>query len=104
MIQSIHPAAERELIRRNDTGIDSQHTASNPPTDGVTQEVNLLPGIVLGPEADTAEKEGPLVRVRGVRVAAGQLVVVPEHGPLQFKPLLQEWQRLDLLLRLGPSR
>lgn len=104
MVQGVHAAAQGKLVRSDDTSIDSQDTAGNPPTDRVTEEVDLLTGVVLSPEADTTEKERPLVRMGSVRVAAGQLAVVPEHGPLQLEPLRQERQTLDLLLRLGPSR
>ena len=37
-------------------------------------------------------------------MAACELVVVPEHGPLQLEPLAQEGQGLDLLLRLRAAR
>jgi len=99
VVQGINATAERELIREEDTGVDGQHTAGDPPADGVSEEVNLLAGVVLGPEAHTAKQERPLVRQGSIRVAAGQLVVVPEHGPLQLEPLAQERQCLDLLLR-----
>lgn len=100
VIKGVNSTAKRDLIRSDDANVDGDETARDPPTDRVTQEVDLLAGIVLGPEAHTPEQEGPLVRLAGIRMAAGQLVVVPEHGPLQLKPLLQEGQPLHLFRRL----
>lgn len=102
VIQSINTTPERELVRSNDASIDRKQAACNPPADRVTQKVDLLTGLILGPETNTPEQEWPLVGLRGVRVAAGQLVVVPEHGPLKLKPLPQERQGLHLALRLLP--
>lgn len=104
VIQSIHTTAERELVGQDDTSIDGEDAASYPPADWVADEVDLLAGVVLGPEADTAEQEGPLVGLRSVRVASGKLVIVPEHGSLKLKPLAQERKGLDFSLRLGPAR
>ena len=99
------------MIGEKDTGEDGEQTAGQPPTYGVTEEVNLLASLVLGPEADTAKKERPLDGNTGVRVAAGESVVVVEHGALQLKVLLEERHVLDLarlllcaLRVLGKSR
>lgn len=100
MVQGINATAQRHLISKNDTSIHSKKTAREPPTEGVAKEVDLLAGLALSPEADTAEQEGPLVRVAGVGVAAGELAVVVEHGTLELEPLLEEGQLLDLALRL----
>lgn len=100
VIQGINAAAEGDLIGQDNTGVDGQQTAGKPPADRVAEEVDLLASLVLSPEADTSEQEGPLVRVARVGVAAGQLAVVVEHGSLQLKPLLQEGQVLNLALRL----
>lgn len=70
----------------------SQKTAGDPPANGVANKVDLLTCVILSPEAHSAEQEWPVVRLAGVRVAAGQLVVVVEHGPLQLKPFAEERQ------------
>lgn len=80
MVKGINATAERNLIGTNDTGIDSQQTAGKPPANRVSEEVDLLASLILSPEADTSEQERPLVRLAGVRMAAGELVVVVEHG------------------------
>lgn len=86
------------MIGQDNADVDGQDTACDPPADRVSKEVDLLAGGIVGPEADTAQQEGPLVGQRSIGVAASQLVVVPEHGPLQLKPLAQERERLDLPL------
>lgn len=88
------------MVCSNNAGKHSQKTADKPPANGVANEVDLLTRIILCPEAHTSEKERPVVRLAGVRVAAGQLAVVVKHGPLQLKPLAEERQRLDLALLL----
>lgn len=99
VVQSINASAQGDLISQNDTSVNSQQTGRQPPSDRVTNKVDLLAGVVLGPEADTTQQEWPLVRMAGIRMAAGQLAVVVEHGSLQFKPLAEERQRLDLAFR-----
>lgn len=64
----------------------------------------MLTSLILGPETDTTEKERPLDRHTGVRVAAGQGVVVVEHGALKLKVFLQEGHRLDLFHLLVQTR
>lgn len=103
MIQGINTTTQRELVGSNDAGIDGQQTAGNPPADRVAQEVNLLAGLILCPEADTAKQEGPLEWLRCVRVAASQLVVMPEHRSLELEPLSQEGQGLHLAFGLFTS-
>lgn len=88
------------MISSNDAGKHSQKTAGNPPANGVANKVDLLTCVILSPEAHSAKQEGPVVRLAGVRVAAGQLVVVVEHGPLQLEPLAEERQCLHLSLFL----
>lgn len=56
----------------------------------------MLASLVLGPEADTTKEERPLDGDTGVRVAAGESIVVVEHGALQLKVLLEERHVLDL--------
>ena len=103
-IHGVKSAAERELISQDNASIDSQNTASKPPSNGVTKEVDLLASVVLRPEAHTTQQERPLIRQRGIGVAACKLVVVPEHRALQLEPLAQEGKGLDLLLRLRATR
>src|SRR3569833_4333566 len=104
VMQGIHATTKRELIGSDDARVDGEQAASDPPSHGVSEEVDLLARVVVGPEADASEQERPLVGKRRVRAAAGQLVVVPEHGPLQLEPLLQEGYVSDLLLGLGAAR
>ena len=78
------------MVSKKDTGVHSEKTAGKPPTDRVTEEVDLLASLVLSPEADTAKQERPLVRVAGIGVAAGELAVVVEHSALKFEPLLDK--------------
>lgn len=111
LVKSVNTTTLRELVGKKNTGKDCEQTASQPPANGVTQEVDLLASLVVGPEADTTEKERPLNRNTGVRVAAGESVVVVEHGALKLEVLLEERNVLDfarLLLRavrvLGKSR
>lgn len=99
-IQGVDATAQRELVSGNNAGEYSQQAAGEPPANGVSEEVNLLPRLILRPEADSAEQEGPLVRVARVGMAAGQLAVVPEHRPLQLEPLPEEGKRLHLTRRL----
>lgn len=54
-IHGVEPTAERELICQDNSGIDSQDTASEPPSDGITKEVDLLASIVLRPEAHATQ-------------------------------------------------
>lgn len=100
MVQGINATAERHLVGKDNTNVHSQKGASKPPAKWISNKVNLLASVILSPEADTAQQEGPLVRVAGVRVAARELVVVVEHCTLQLKPLLEEGHCLDLLLGL----
>lgn len=92
------------MISTNNAGKHGKNTASNPPSNGVTQEVDLLASIVLSPEAHTPQQEGPLEGLGGIGVAAGQSVVMVEHGTLQLEVLAQERQRLDLTLLLDKTR
>lgn len=103
MVEGINSTAKRDLISTNDTSIDSQETAGEPPANGVSEEVDLLAGRVLSPEADATEQERPLVGVASIRMAASQLVVVVEHSSLELEPLLEEGKVLDLALRLLAS-
>jgi hypothetical protein len=96
LVKSINTTTLRELIGEKDAGKDGEQTAGQPPAYRVTEEVDLLASLVLGPEADTTKKEGPLDGNTGVRVAAGESIVVVEHGTLKLKVLLEERHRLDL--------
>jgi hypothetical protein len=105
LIKSINTTTLRKLIGEKDTGKDGEQTAGQPPTYRVTKEVDLLASLVLGPEADTTKKEGPLDGNTGVRMATGEGIVVVEHGTLKLKVLLEERHRLDLArLFLGTFR
>jgi hypothetical protein len=88
------------LVGQYDTREYGQNGRGNPPTDRVAEEVDLLSGLVFGPETYTTKEEGPLDRLRRVRVARSQSVVVEEHGALKLEVLLQERHRLDFALVL----
>jgi hypothetical protein len=96
LVKSINTTALRELIGEENTGKDGEQTAGQPPAYRVTEEVDLLASLVLGPEADTTKKERPLDGNTGVGVAAGESVVVVEHGALKLKVFLEERHMLDL--------
>lgn len=100
MIQGIEATAKGQLVCGDDTGIHSKQGTRDPPANWISQEVNLLTGVVVGPERDATQQEGPLVWLGSVGVGRGKLVVVPEHGALQLEPLLEEGQVLDLALGL----
>lgn len=71
VFQSVDTTSKRQLIRTNNTPKHSQKTARNPPSNRVTQEVDLLASVVLSPEANTPKQERPLEWLTGVRVATG---------------------------------
>lgn len=96
LVKSVNATALRKLVSKENTGKDGEQTASQPPSKRVTKEVDLLTSLVLGPEADTTKKEGPLNRDTGIRMAAGECIVVVEHGTLELKVLLEEGHVLDL--------
>jgi hypothetical protein len=96
LVKSVNTTTLRELIGEKDTSKDGEQTAGQPPTYRVTEEVDLLASLVLGPEADTTKEERPLDGNTGVRVAAGEGIVVVEHGTLELKVLLEERYVLDL--------
>lgn len=98
VVQSIDAAAKGDLVGKDDTSIDGQQTARKPPTNRVSQKVDLLACIGLGPETHAPEQEWPLVGLAGVRMTTSQLTVVPEHCALQLEPFLQEGHRLDFTL------
>ena len=90
LFKSIGSTPKRQLISTNDTSKDRKKTARNPPPNRVTQEIDLLASVVLGPEANSPQQERPLEGLTGVRVTAGQGVVVQEHSPLQLQIFAQE--------------
>lgn len=62
----------RDKVCAKDTDVDAHATHSSPPSDQITDEVNLLLAIVLRPEADTTEKERPIDGSASVRVGSSQ--------------------------------
>lgn len=84
------------MVGADDTGEDGEEGRCDPPAEGVAEEVDLLFGVVVRPEGDTAEEEGPGGGERGVGMGAGQGVVVVEHGALELDVLAEERQVLDL--------
>lgn len=103
-IETVDAAALGELVCANDAGEDREETASDPPTDRVAEEVDLLSGVVLGPEADSTEEEWPLDGLTGIGMAAGEGIVVEEDGALQLEVLDQEREGLDFPLFLEKAR
>lgn len=87
IIERIHTTTERQLISRKDTSINGKKTASEPPTNRVSEEVDLLLGIGLRPETDTSQQEWPYEWLAGIGMAASQSIVVVEHRTLQLEPL-----------------
>ena len=94
----------RELVRTDDAREHGEKTAGDPPADGIAKEIDLLAGVVLGPETDSSEKEWPLNRLTGVRMAARESIVVEEDGTLQLKVFHQEGESLHFLFFLNKAR
>ena len=70
-----------ELVDADNASEDGENAAHEPPADGVIKEVNLLFHLRLGPEAYSSQEKQPLNRLACIWVAAGQSIVVEEHGP-----------------------
>ena len=81
-IERIHATAHRDLVREQDSSKDSEDGRREPPPNRVSEEVNLLSRVVLGPETDSTQQERPLNRLRRVRVTGRERVVVVEHSTL----------------------
>ena len=79
-------AASKE-ISTEDTDVDGETNNTSPPADNVTSEVDLLVLIVLGPEADTADEEGPVDRSASIWVGCSQTGVVLPHEELKLAKL-----------------
>lgn len=62
-VECVDAAALCELVCGDDADEDGEDAGGEPPPEGVTEEVDLLAGIVFGPEGDAAEEEGPLDRL-----------------------------------------
>lgn len=69
LIERIHATTNADLVGQDDTREHSENRGGDPPTDRVAKEVDLLPGLILSPEAHTAQKERPLNWLRSVGVA-----------------------------------
>lgn len=67
-VESIDTAALSELVCCDNADKDSQDAGGEPPAEWVAKEVDLLAGIVFGPEGDTTEEERPLDWLRAIRM------------------------------------
>ena len=103
-IKAVNTTPLRQLVCTNDSCEDGKQTACNPPADGISKEIYLLPCIILCPEADTTEQERPLNRLTGIRMTTCQRIVVIEDRTLEFNVLLQKRYVLDLLYLFNKAR
>lgn len=87
VIEGVHATAQSQLVSTKDTDEYSKKRRGEPPAKRVTDEVDLLASVVVGPERHTTEEEWPRDGLRGVWVRASQGVVVVEHGTLELNPL-----------------
>ena len=54
-VEYVDAATEGELVSADDSGEDEEESTCEPPTNWVSEEINLFSGIILGPEADAAQ-------------------------------------------------
>ena len=66
-------------IRTDDTNIDRQRNNTCPPPDKITNQVNLLLGGVLRPEADSTQEERPVDGTARVWVGCSKSRIVLYH-------------------------
>lgn len=95
----IQRATPGNQIRANDTNEDGQPNNASPPADDIANEVDLLVGSIVRPEADTADEERPVDRSTSVGMRCRQTSVVLEHEYLQLGKLLEEVHVLGSLDR-----
>lgn len=67
-VESVNAAALGELVCCDNADEDGQDAGSEPPTEWVAEEVDLLTGVVFSPEGDAAKEERPLNWLRAVRM------------------------------------
>ena len=73
-----------EQVRTEDANKDRDAERRGEPADEVANEVDLLLPLVLRPEADAADEEGPIDRVAGIGMRSGKARIVLQHEKLQF--------------------
>jgi hypothetical protein len=86
----IHAPASRQKVGSKDPDIDRQRNSARPPTNDVTDQINLLLVVVVRPEADTTEKEWPVDGIAGIWMRTGQSCIVLKHEKLEFGEFLEE--------------
>lgn len=90
-------AATSKEVSTKDADVDRETNDASPPADDVTSEVNLLVILVLGPEADSTDKERPIERTTGVGMRSGQTGVMLPHQELKLAELPEEVHFLGFL-------
>lgn len=86
----VDSTASGQQIRANDADVYRESDDTSPPPDDVTNQVDLLLGLVVGPEADTTQEERPVDRAAGIRMRSSETGVVLKHEQLQFGELAEE--------------
>jgi hypothetical protein len=76
------------LIRTYYAREDGQEGRCEPPSYWITEEIDLLPCVVVRPETDSSEEEWPLEWLTGIGMTARESIVVEKHGSLEFEPFL----------------
>ena len=84
-----------QLIRTQDTNEDRQCHHASPPSDDVTNHVDLFLSVVLGPEADTTEQKRPVDGTTSVRMRRRETRVVLHHQELKFSEFAEEVHVFD---------
>ena len=83
-------------VGEHDARVQRDADDARPPTDQVSNEVNLLLAFGLGPETDTTNEERPVDRTAGVRVRRSETGVVLQHQDLKLCEFFEEAQTLGL--------
>ena len=86
----IHATPASQQVRTEDADVNRDSNSRCPPPKDVADEVDLLLGIILRPEADAADQERPVDAAARVGMRSGKASVVLEHQELQFGVLAQK--------------
>lgn len=86
----VEPTSSGQRIGTHNTNKDRECDDTYPPTDDVSDQVDLFFLFVVGPEADTAEHEWPVERPRRVRVVRGQSCIMLQHEDLKLNKFLEK--------------
>jgi hypothetical protein len=90
LFDGIEASSPREHIRSNDAHEDTERHGTDPETKQISDHVDLLLVIVVGPETDSAQAERPFNGFTSIRVISSQASIVLKHENLQFDKLLDE--------------